>query len=190
MADTYTKTDGTVVRRIDLVDVAKLIRKTLKAEFPGIKFSVRSERYSMGASIDVRWTDGPSERAVRAFTDLYEGADFDGMIDLKSYKDSILTTEDGAEVVKFGVDFVVPQREISDEAATATRAEVEAYVENLEPVYGKGENAAYAVKAYGPPTRANECGELGPASTGPPYTVSELAYQLAYQRDLTREECT
>ena len=47
---------------VSLTDTAKLIRATLKAKFPGIKFSVRSSRYAGGSSIDVRWNDGPGQR--------------------------------------------------------------------------------------------------------------------------------
>ena len=62
-------------------ETAKLIRKDLKANFPGVKFSVRSDTYSMGASIRVKYTDGPAEADVKAVTDKYVGAGFDGMID-------------------------------------------------------------------------------------------------------------
>lgn len=39
------------------------IIKTLKVAFPNVKFTVRS---SCGIAIDVKWTDGPSEGAMRA----------------------------------------------------------------------------------------------------------------------------
>lgn len=45
-------------------ETAKLIRQTLKAKFAGVKFSVRSESFSGGTSVDVKWTDGPTEKAV------------------------------------------------------------------------------------------------------------------------------
>jgi tRNA A37 threonylcarbamoyladenosine dehydratase len=65
-------------------EAAKLIRAELKASFPGIKFSVRSSVYSMGSSIDVRWTMGPTEKAVEAIVGKYQDGYFDGMDD--SYK--------------------------------------------------------------------------------------------------------
>jgi len=34
----------------------------LKESFPGIKFSVKSSTYSMGASIRIRWLDGPNTK--------------------------------------------------------------------------------------------------------------------------------
>ena len=74
-------------------ETASLVRAALKQSFPGVKFSVRSDTYSMGASIDVRWTDGPSSKAVEKVAKQFEGADFDGMIDLKSYNDHWLSPD-------------------------------------------------------------------------------------------------
>ncbi len=74
-------------------ETAKLLRQALAREFPGTKFSVRSSVYSMGASIDVRWTDGPAYKKVNAVCDQFESADFDCMIDLKSYNDHWLNPD-------------------------------------------------------------------------------------------------
>lgn len=68
---------------ISCADTAKLVRQALKAAFPGVKFSVRSSVYSGGASIDVRWTDGPLRKEVEPIAKQYQGSDFDGMIDMK-----------------------------------------------------------------------------------------------------------
>ncbi len=65
-------------------EVSKEVRKVLKKAFPDTKFSVRSEIYSGGSSIDVRWTNGASEDKVEQVIGQYHGSDFDGMIDLKS----------------------------------------------------------------------------------------------------------
>jgi hypothetical protein len=50
-------------------DVAKKIRTALKEKFPATKFSVRSSNYSMGSSISVSWTDGPTVEQVKPITD-------------------------------------------------------------------------------------------------------------------------
>ncbi len=66
-------------------DVAKIARKLLAVTFPGVKFSVTSDYYSMGSSVRVRWTDGPTERQVnRAVSPLYQRR-FDGMTDSTYY---------------------------------------------------------------------------------------------------------
>lgn len=72
-------------RYISTADTAKLIRKALRRSFPGQKFYVRSRTYSMGASIDVSWMDGPAEAEVKVITSDFSGSGFDGMIDLKYY---------------------------------------------------------------------------------------------------------
>ena len=41
------------------------IKKELKKVFPETKFSVKTDNYSMGSSIDLNWTDGPTEEMVR-----------------------------------------------------------------------------------------------------------------------------
>jgi len=64
------------------------IRMELKAAFPGVKFSVRSEGYSMGCSIDIDWTDGPTKEAVKMITNKYEYGTFDSMTDCAGSIDS------------------------------------------------------------------------------------------------------
>jgi hypothetical protein len=95
---------------LSCADTAKLVRQALKESFPSVKFSVRSDSYSGGASIDVRWTDGPNGKQVDEILDAFEGAYFCGMTD---YKGSVYHLLDG-KPVRFGADFVTGQREISD----------------------------------------------------------------------------
>lgn len=94
---------------IDAAEVAKIVRKQLKHYFPGIKFGVRTSRYSGGSSIHVDWIDGPTDKAVQAIIDRFEGADFDGMTDCKSYHDSKLN----GESVHFANDFIFTDRSYS-----------------------------------------------------------------------------
>ena len=51
------------IENIDAVAVAKMIRKDLKAAFPGTKFSVRKNGYDC---VTINWTDGPASDAVMA----------------------------------------------------------------------------------------------------------------------------
>jgi len=118
---------------LSCADTAKLVRKALRADFPGIKFSVRSSTYAGGASIDVSWTDGPIEFDVRDKTlSLYSGASFDGMTDIKSYHDSMLMTDDGPQVVHFGADFVHGQRRVSDVRRAVYRQELRRFLAGFE----------------------------------------------------------
>lgn len=84
-------------RCVDTPEQAQLIRAALKKHFPGVAFSVRSSRYSGGSSISVRWTDGPTQRAVEAIADTYEGPRFDGMTDL-AYSSEHYLMPDGSAI--------------------------------------------------------------------------------------------
>jgi hypothetical protein len=85
-------------RRLSCAETAKLIRPILAKNFPGIKFSVRSSTYSMGASIDVSWDMGPATREVDKVIGGFEGSSFDGMNDLKSYQDCWLLPDGSAQL--------------------------------------------------------------------------------------------
>jgi hypothetical protein len=103
-------------------DTAKLLRAALKAAFPGVKFSVRTDSYSMGASIRVGWVDGPRQREVKKIARQYEGASFDGMTDMKSYHNVMV---DGVET-HYGADFIFTNRRYSVELLTAAAEKVAA----------------------------------------------------------------
>ncbi len=106
--DTNGETPKMSTRYIDAADVAKLVRSELKF-FEGTKFYVRTSKYAGGASVRVRWADGPTVDEVKAVAGHLHGATFDGMIDLQSYHDSDL---DG-ETVHFGNSFIFFERDIS-----------------------------------------------------------------------------
>ena len=119
---------------ISCADTAKLIRAALKRNWPNVKFSVRSRTYSMGASIDVSWTDGPAAPLVNKVVEPYAGASFDAMQDLKESRYAVLYANGtlgsnkpnpcglplppGARLVRFGADFVFTHRRLSIELAS------------------------------------------------------------------------
>ena len=100
---------------LTVTEVAKMLRRVLKEASPGVKFSVRSSKYSGGSSIDVSWTDGPTSDQVRELASVFEGSYFDGMID---YKGSKYHTLDG-EPVTIYCDYIFYRRESSKEALTS-----------------------------------------------------------------------
>jgi hypothetical protein len=107
-----------MTRYISCTETAKLVRKALKENFPGIKFSVKKS--VGGSSIYVRWTDGPADLAVEQVVKFFEGATFDDSIDLKSY----VTVEMDGEEIHFGADYIICNRSMS-------RAFVEAIVKQF-----------------------------------------------------------
>lgn len=84
-------------------DVAKLIRIELKKAFPGVKFSVKTRRYS---AVDIDYVDGPTFSDVSDIANKYERGTFDGMQDMYV-----------ADKRKTGptVDYVFVTRDYSDE---------------------------------------------------------------------------
>lgn len=107
---------SSTTEHLPVTETAKLLRAALKAAWPGMKFSVRSDSYSGGASIRVRYTDGPTKAQVEAIAHLYEGASFDGMIDLKSHHTSLIADPDGTvREVHHGADYVFVDRDITIE---------------------------------------------------------------------------
>ncbi len=116
---------GKPPRLIEAAEVAKIPRRVLKRHFAGQKFCVRTERYSGGSSIDVARTDGPAVAQVEPLLEPYRGADFDGMRDLKTYRDAVVVDVDRRfRRVRYGADFLVGKREAYGEA----RAEVLAWL--------------------------------------------------------------
>jgi hypothetical protein len=105
---------------------AKAIRSELKVKFPGIKFSVRSDA-GRGSSIDIGWTDGPTDEQVAAVTGKYALGHFDGMTDSYNYDPTLVVAEDG-EIMKLGgASYIFNNRRISDDARAACFAACEAY---------------------------------------------------------------
>lgn len=64
---------------------AKEIRVILNKQFPNTKFRVRSDNFSMGDSVDVEWTDGPTSEAVDKHIAHYQYGNFNGMEDIYEY---------------------------------------------------------------------------------------------------------
>lgn len=86
---------------------AKAIRKELKAAFPGTKFSVTAQTFSMGDSVHISWTNSICEDKVTSIVDKYQYGSFNGMEDI--YEND----NDRKDISQ--VKFVQTNRKISDE---------------------------------------------------------------------------
>ncbi len=100
-------------------ETAKKIRVALKETFPGVKFSVRSQTYSGGSSVNVSWTDLPLREDVEEVVNRFKSGSFDGMTDMYENSGYI---ENGVRYV--GAKYISCSRELSDEY----RAEIETYL--------------------------------------------------------------
>jgi hypothetical protein len=121
--------DGVKVVSYTVAGTAAMLRKALKAAFPGVKFSVRSQTYSGGASIDVEYTDGPALSDVEALCDTYRKVDFDGMTDSTSYRAPTLIALDGEDMpvlARWGSHYVMAQQSFSPARMAALIERIEA----------------------------------------------------------------
>ena len=114
------------------------MRQALKRTFSGVRFSVRSETYAGGASIDIFWTDGPTEKAVKALADEFAGADFDPSQDLKIPRapELVPDPEYGVREIHFGADFIFCARAVSDELASKI-------LDRVRPIHDDREQLGY-----------------------------------------------
>lgn len=86
---------------VDAAEAAKLVRVALKKEFPGTKFSVKTSKYSMGASISVHYEGGPDEKEVDALVSRYSGKDAPDVTDYSASLHHVLKTNpDGSHEIK------------------------------------------------------------------------------------------
>jgi len=95
---------------------ASNIRAELKRKFAGHKFRVESDSYSMGDSIHVRWTDGPTQEEVEVTTNKYSSASMNLMEDMKEYHGTYW------HKIFSDVDFVFEERTISEERREEVRS--------------------------------------------------------------------
>jgi glyceraldehyde-3-phosphate dehydrogenase/erythrose-4-phosphate dehydrogenase len=96
---------------------AKLIREELKKAFPGMKFSVTSDNFSMGDAVRISYQDGPKSDKVEAIVKKYQYGNFNGMEDIYEISNSI----EGL----FQVKFVTISRRASEEVKAQIRQEIE-----------------------------------------------------------------
>lgn len=69
--------------------VGSIIKNELKAKFPKVKFSIKSQTYSGGDSLNVRFTATKETigiyKEVKSIASKYEAGRFDGMTDMYEY---------------------------------------------------------------------------------------------------------
>lgn len=155
----------TDTRYVSATETAKLIRRRLRALWPDVKFSVRTDKYAGGASVDVKWTDGPTADDVDEILRPYAGAGFDGMIDMQYHRAAWLHADGrvtfaetsgtegsrgsvpshyaapddlSAQLVQFGAHYVSGTRTVSPELVDAARPFVSVHCGRLDLGAGNG----------------------------------------------------
>ncbi|MFI8769583.1 DUF3560 domain-containing protein [Streptomyces sp. NPDC053792] len=116
-------------------DVSAELRRRLKAEFPGAKFSVRTGTGTGSAWISVSWTDGPDTEAVDRIAAPLHGAHWDGYTETYVQTDNDLTvTVNGEEVTgKPLVDGINTHRDFSDDVLAEAKALWSAAFDGADP---------------------------------------------------------
>jgi hypothetical protein len=74
-----------------LVAAAKNLRTQLRHAFPGVKFSVTTDRFSGGDSLRVAWIDGPAVSRVETIASQYKAGNFNGYDDIYEYSHTAWT---------------------------------------------------------------------------------------------------
>jgi len=142
---------------IGATETAKMIRARLASKFPGVKFSVKTEKYAGGASIDITWTDGPAADEVKKISNAFSGKSFDGMNDYANSNDAWMLPDGSvifaecenyrgenytaqkphpeAKRVHFGADYIFENRSYSVEFAKPIIKAVCAEFGKPEPKY-------------------------------------------------------
>ncbi|MEO8223008.1 MAG: LPD29 domain-containing protein [Specibacter sp.] len=105
---------------ISATDTAKLVRKALKENFPGTKFSVRTTKYAGGASLDVNWTGGPTTPKVDAVVKGFEGSEPDASGD---FCDPVIHEKDGQRI-QYGARHILTMRMITQATYDTIQTEV------------------------------------------------------------------
>ena len=81
-----------VTKDLDIVEIAKLVRKDIKVKLPAIKTSTRVDKYSMGCSINVEILEAPIvlkqhyKTEIKKILDSYNYNNSDVMTDYFDYR--------------------------------------------------------------------------------------------------------
>ncbi len=112
---------------VTTTEAAAALKTALRAQYPGVKFSVRKDRGTACAWLRVTYTDGPTDRAVQAIADRYSGQRFNAMTDVYDLLPDRLVTIDGQHrAVRYLVDGVIVSRQIGPQGRAAVAARVAA----------------------------------------------------------------
>ena len=106
------------------------LRRVLARAFPGHSFSVRSDCFAGGDSIDVTWIDGPTAAEVDAIADSFQESDFNSMEDISESRHALFPELFG------GAKYVHDHRTVSDETLAKVAAELGYTIERFNGSYG------------------------------------------------------
>lgn len=148
-----------------LIAAAKNIRIQLAEAFPGIKFSIKTSRYSGGDSVNVKWTDGPNSDQVDEIIKRYQGGSFNSCEDIYEFSRDAFTDAFG------DAKHVFAERSYSDKA-------IDSAIRSVFDRYGFDGAAKPSAAEY----RAGRCYGVRPENGGGMYDLQALIFQVACKR--------
>ncbi|GGR67493.1 DUF3560 domain-containing protein [Streptomyces roseolus] len=124
-----------MTRYIDTKHVSAELRRRLKKEFPGVKFSVRTGTGTGSAWISVRWTDGPDTKAVDKVKAPLHGAHWDGYSETYVATGNVLTvTVEGEQITGEPlVNGINTHRDFSEDVLAEAKALWSAAFDGADP---------------------------------------------------------
>jgi len=130
-------------------ETAALIRKALRAAFPGVKMSVTMSRGTGYGYMDISYTDGPTTAAVDAVTRRFRSESFDGMTDSTNTIPPTLYLVDGVPtLLAYSCRGASPSRHFSAEALAAAEVAVAADPGRYANSYDHDGSTYYACRKY------------------------------------------
>lgn len=102
-------------KNLDIAEIAKLVRREIKQQYPEIRTSVRIERYSMGQSLNVRISESPEPLHNPDYDSDYNWAVRCGMAEISPDHEKLTTylTARGQEI-ESGIKAIIEKYNYDD----------------------------------------------------------------------------
>ena len=81
------------MERLTVTETAAAVRQSLKGAFPGVKFAVRSDRFSGGSAVRVTFPAVFTPEQIKKVNEIirnFEGVSFDGRDDSTHYSSEVI----------------------------------------------------------------------------------------------------
>lgn len=112
----HDRQEGEVTwRSYTVAGTAQLIREALKKAFPGVKFSVTSDSFANGTSIDIAYTDGPSRKQVEQVYAPFISGHYNSQEDMYEYHRQPTAIDESGKLYRmsYGAKYISERRSYS-----------------------------------------------------------------------------
>lgn len=112
----HERQEGDVTcRSYSVAGTAQLIREALKEAFPGVKFSVVSDSFANGTSVDIRYQDGPSRKQVEQVYAPFVSGRYNSQEDMHEYHREPTTVDSTGKLLRlsYGAKYIHEHRSYS-----------------------------------------------------------------------------